>query len=290
MEVILISIGIVSLVASFLGVALFVGFLMGLIYAKFYYDKSEKDGRRQWYSFKQFISMSVAYYIKRYYFGYEVIYKSARGTKADDLALEENVLWYQTNGKETAIFGASPHGLFAINTFFLVGVPDWSSGWRYVRPCTHRHVFALPLMRDVALWLGAIDVSEENIVAMLEKSSILLAPGGTREMIIDAKNPIQTIHRGFLRIAYARKKLVFPVLNVGQERVFRSYSFAWLDRIRTLVLKYTGYPFPTLFLGPFPSKLTTYVLEPHDPNNYDNEETFINDYYATLIAYNEEVG
>ncbi len=288
MEVVLICLGVSILVCSFIGATLLTGFVIGLVYAKFYYDKSEKDGSRKWSSFQRFISTKILYYIKRYYFRFEVIYRGADGKRESDIVLEEKVLRFQT-GKESAIFSSSPHGLFAISTFFLVGTPDFESGWNKVRPCVHRHVFALPVLRDFALWLGAIDVSGENMISMLEKSSILLAPGGTKEMIIDAKNPIQTIHKGFLRIAYEKKKLVFPVLNVGQERVFRSYSFGWLDKIRSFVLKHTGYPFPTLFLGPFPSKLTTYILEPHDPNDYKDEESFINEYYATIITYNEEI-
>lgn len=288
MEVVLISIGTILLVISFIGASLLVGFLIGLLYGKSYNDKSEENGSRKWIAFQRFVSTKIIHYAKRYYFRYEIIYKGGDGTRESNILLEERVLRYQ-QGKETAIFSSSPHGLFAISTFFLVGTPDWETGWQSVRPCIHRHVFAIPLLRDFALWIGAIDVSKKHIENMLEKSSILLAPGGTKEMIIDVNNPIQTIHTGFLKIAYANKKLVFPVLHTGQERVFRSSSFRWLDRIRTIVLKHTGYPFPTLFMGPFPSKLTTYVFEPLDPYNYDNEETFIDNYYATIIIYNEEV-
>jgi Diacylglycerol acyltransferase len=206
-----------------------------------------------------------------------------------------------TDTEKSAIFAGHPHGLLAISSLLLLfskdaplvadsDVRDQASvDWRRVRPCIHRHVFRVPLLRDVALWIGAIDVSRTNIVSMLHGgTSIYLAPGGCREMILDRSLPIQRQHQGFLRIAFEEKRIVFPVVHMGQERVFLTYTCHWLDRLRGALLGATGYPFPTLFLGPFPSPLTSHVLPPFDPSTFDGIESFIEAYYKCVIGFYAE--
>lgn len=258
---------------SFIGLTFVVSFAMGVWYSRYYYDGSELTGSRKWPAFQRCIS-TLFYPIQRYYFSYEVVY-------TDD---NQSSRYMQADKDYTAIFSAHPHGLMAIGSFFNVGIPMTSktNQWTNVIPCTHRHVFAIPVLREIALWLGAIDVSKNNIVKKLETHSIYIAAGGCREMIIDEKEPIQSKHRGFLSIAYDYKKLVFPVIHTGQEKIFRSFSCCWLDKVRHIILDMTGYPFPTFIGPPMPRKLTTYVLHAHDPSSYDCKEDFIKDYYTKL--------
>lgn len=283
MEIVVIALIATLFFASTLGITLFVGIVTGLWYSKYYYDRSEATGTRRWPVLQRWLAVNVFHYVKRHYFNYTIVFKGS----AD---LGEKVARCQGGG-ETAIFACSPHGLFAIGSFFLVGVPDYHTQtglrWKRVRACTHRHVFAIPGLREIALWLGAINADRVNIEKMLERESIMLAPGGTREMIIDKDQPIQSVHKGFLKIAFAMRKRVFPVIHTGQEDVFPSYSCAPLDRLRRVVLNLTGYPFPTFFIGPLPRQLTTYIFDAHDPVDYTNEETFINAYYEKILHYNE---
>lgn len=285
MEIVIIALAATTFFVSTLGLALFIGLLSGLWYSKSYYDKSETSGSRRWPSLQRWLSVRIFHYIKRYYVNYRVIYQGS-----DDL--KDKVARYQGGG-ETAIFACSPHGLFAIGSFLLVGVPDYHSKeglrWKRVRACTHRHVFAVPGIRELALWLGAINADRSNIETMLVKESIMLAPGGTREMIINDEHPIQSVHKGFLKIAFTKRKLVFPIIHIGQEAIFPSYSCALLDRLRRVVLDLTGYPFPTFFIGPLPRQLTTYVFDAHDPDEYESEEAFISAYYEKVIRYHREV-
>lgn len=263
--------------ASFIGVAVTLSFLIGLFYSKFYYDNSERDGTRKW-SYFQDIMTRLSYPLQKFYFDYTVVYHGE--------GLEQLVKDYQS--KETALFVGCPHGLVAISSLFLTALSQEKS-WRDVTPCIHRHVFAMPFLRDIALWLGAIDVSKENIVKRLKTHSIYLASGGCREMIIDVENDgIQQRHKGFLRLAYQEKKLIFPVIHRGQENVFPSYTCRWLDKVRHIVLDITGYPFPSFFLGPMPRKLTSHVFAPHNPSLYVTEEEFIDSYYKKLIALREQ--
>jgi hypothetical protein len=282
MELVIMSFFLFALLTSFIGVAVTIGFFVGLFYSHYYYDEAEKSGVRKWHALQETLSR-LTYALQKYYFSFTVVYKG-------DDNLESLVREYQT--KNTAIFVGAPHGLIAISSLFLVGIPsDYKkSTWRNVTPCIHRHVFAVPFLRDVALWLGAINVSRPNIVEKLKTNSVYLASGGCREMIIDANNNgIQDKHRGFLKIAYQEKKLVFPVIHRGQEHVFRTYTFRALDRLRHIILDTTGYPFPSFFLGPFPASLTSYIFSPHNPLDYNDEDTFIDSYYTKLYEHNKSI-
>jgi 1-acyl-sn-glycerol-3-phosphate acyltransferase len=272
------SLIIASATISFIGGVLVMGFLAGLIYGKYYYDNSECDGSRKWPRIQKILA-SVSERLQSSYFTYSVTYRGNEGLKA--LVKE-----HQT--EKQAMFVGAPHGLLAISSLFLVGIPlDQRKEWRNVVPCVHRHVFAVPFLRDVALWLGAIDVSRSNIEKILtHNKSIYIASGGCREMIIDPENEIQKKHTGFLKIAYEKKIPVFPVIHKGQDQVFRSYTFPWMDRIRHRILDMTGYPFPTFFAGPFPQTLTSFVFDPHYPQQYATENAFIEDYFKKLSECN----
>jgi 1-acyl-sn-glycerol-3-phosphate acyltransferase len=247
------------------------------VYSKSYYDKSETNGSRKWPRFQALLTRLTERFQKNR-FNYTIVYKGAED-------LEERVALYLSPKEDAprAIFAANPHGVVAICTLFNVITP-LDPKWLNITVCIHQYIFAVPVLRDIALWVGAIDVTRENIIERLKTHSVYILPGGCKEMIIDFDDPIQSYHKGFLRIAFEEKKPVFPVLHIGQEDVFPSYSTGWLDRkIRMPVQEFIGYPFPTFFsLFPFKSDLTTYVFEPHLPEKYNDIETFIDDYYIKV--------
>ena len=278
MELVIMSIIGSLFFASFIGATVVLSFLFGIFYSTYYYDGSERDGRRHWSRLKHLLAR-LSFPLQKYYFSYEVIYHGE--------GLEQLVNDYQR--KETALFVGCPHGLIAISSLFITALCQQKSHWDEVTPCIHRHVFAIPFLRDLALWLGAIDVSKENIIQRLKTHSIYLASGGCREMIIDVENDgIQQKHKGFLRLAYQEKKLIFPIIHRGQEKVFPSYTCRWLDKARHIILDMTGYPFPSFFIGPLPSKLTSHIFAPHNPSHYTTEDEFIDAYYKKLISLREQ--
>ena len=312
MEIVGLTVWIINRLAVTVGLGLILGFWLGIWYAPSYYDASECDGRRKWSWLQKAMAQNcIVTLLRNHYFNHTLVY-----TDTDGEVKPVSDAYYArlSDNNETVIFAGHPHGLFAISSLLLVGLPSvrpsridshlWkrttesaddddngkqkdtmakpSSHWSNVRPCVHRHLFSIPLLRDLALWLGAIDVSRENITRTLKTHSVYLSPGGCREMIIDGDSTAQRRHTGFLRLAYAERKLVYPVLHHGQARAFRSYSCAWLDRVRHIVLDLTGYPFPSFFLGPFPTTLTTHILAPHDPAAYETEDAFVNGYLAVL--------
>jgi hypothetical protein len=277
MEVSLLSIAsLVFIIVPLVGLGICAAFLTGLWYSRFYYDQAEKFRSRYWPSLRSVVRR-LTNAVQKHLFDYTIEYHGE--------GLEELVAHHQQ--KESAIFSASPHGLFALASFFNVVTPPPSAktSWEEVVPCIHRHCFAIPLLREFVLWVGAIDVTKENILQMLEKKSVYVVIGGTREMIKASR--IQTKHRGLLKIAFAQKKLVFPILHCGQDEVFYCYSTEWLDRLRGLMCDLTGYAFPTFFtvhLAP----VKTHIFPPHNPAQYEKEEEFIDSYYTQLKKYEEE--
>jgi hypothetical protein len=93
---------------------------------------------------------------------------------------------------------------------------------------------------------------------------------------------IQDRHRGFLRLAYEQRVPVVQVLHHGQEEILRSYSLPRLDLLRTWFMERTGYPLPSLFMGPFPRQLTTHMYEPMKPSDYDSPDEFADAYYGLV--------
>lgn len=278
MEFILLALLGFYLIVLLLGTTLLNLFIGVTVYAKSYYDESEKNGSRRWPRFQAFLTR-LTENLQKTRFAYKIVYQ---GGEAD---LEERIAHYlsEREGSEHAIFAANPHGVVAICTLFNVITP-LDSKWLNITVCIHQYIFAIPVLRELALWLGAIDVAKENIIERLKTHSVYILTGGCREMIIDFDNPIQSYHKGFLRIAFEQKKPVVPVIHIGQEDVFPSYSTRWLDtKIRIPIQNITGYPFPTFF-SPFPFKedLITYIFEPHLPEKYDTIEAFIDNYYTKI--------
>lgn len=249
--------------------------LLAFLYARSYYDGSEKTGARQWPTLRHVVaklSQTVALHL----FDYKIAYY-------DEAALDNLMQGREGDNKRPVIFAAQPHGLFALAPYFNVIRTDaiWS---KTVRPFVHQHVFALPLVRELTLALGAIDPTDANIRAALSKGeSPYVVVDGARGMIQvnGATSNDQKRHEGLLRLAYDTKTLVCPVIHRGHEKVFHDRTPVWLEPWRKFVLDLMGYPFPTLWtlhLAP----LRTQVLAPIDPSDFDTREAFIAQYFQCV--------
>jgi hypothetical protein len=190
-----------------------------------------------------------------------------------------------TKGK-VAMFAAHPHGLVPSGTILNAILPEkdeWKNG---VTTCIHQHIFNIPIVRELALWLGLINITADNMRRQLKEKakSIYFLPGGSAEMIIDVNNPIQRVHEGFLRISFQENVPVISVLHFGQEDVFPSYSCQCLNALRYIILKMTGYPYPCIFFGPYSAQLTTVILKPLSPQDFESENAFIEFYYDRVTT------
>ena len=301
MELILFTVAAIVRIGATVGLGLLLGFALGLWYARVsYYDGSENTGIRKSHRFQTWCADNwLVTLFRRHYVAHHLAHVNADNQCMNTVPEDYYDKLLAASDAKPVIFAGHPHGLLAIASILTVGLPEGerrgttrsrkvADMWRQVVPCVHRHVFAVPLLRDVALAIGAINVDRANMVSALESRSIYVAPGGCREMILeaggrrDAAESQQHRHTGFLQIAYSEKRLVYPMIHSGQERVFTSYTCAWLDKLRHTVLDLTGYPFPTFFSGPWPHTLTTYLCAPHDPVDYTCEADFINAYFEAV--------
>lgn len=337
MEMVVLAVLLTAGILSAIGLSFSVGALLGFLYYKHYNDGAEQTGERAKPLFRQCFSALFLWLACRL-FRYEVKFHGETIRSADG----------------PYIYASHPHGVFPLGTLaFLSKVAE-------LTPCIHRLVFAVPLVRELALWFGCVDVSRECITARIKTHSILIVPGGCREMIreravvfdqntgvrlrIEAGDRltrhalilaavgvlslplfyaldqwagfwiscaillctamaelahyvyqcatpdsgayvIQDKHREFLRIAFESKTPVVLVLQQGQEQILSTYSLPRLDLLRTWFIEHTGYPLPSLFLGPLPRKLTTHVYEPLLPGKYETAEAFASAYYELARSH-----
>ncbi len=344
---------------ALLGLGCFVGFILGYAYHRSYNDGAELSGARASELFRRCIS-GVFWYVAHHYFQYELHYEGDARARLPHGG---------------CIYASHPHGLFPIGLACMLTAPH--DVWLKARLGVHRLVFAVPLVRELALWFGCVDVGHDAMRAQIERGTpVLLVPGGCREMIREVKADddaeegevvarrtlkstakhngtaaaeladtvwthrvtlllsllalhlvvwacwgppvqhlqllvallvllsgeaayylycnatpqggvyeLQTRHRGFLALAYELRVPVVPVLHHGQHRVFRQYSVPRLDALRTWALDRFGYPFPSLFVGPLPAKLSTHVYEPLDPQRFESADAFAEHYYTVVCGH-----
>ena len=251
MEALLLSL-LFALFASFgVGIGFCMGFLVSLAYGSYYYDRSERDGRRNWPALRG----SSLWAPVRGYFSFQTV------------GLEEKL----EDRSRPVIYACRPHGLFAFSCLLAFAVNPKSR----VRCGVHRLIFWVPLLSDLAVWLGAFDVTKENIEGMLERGeSVALVPGGAREMIpgVDPRS-----HRGFLRIAHEKGAPVVCVHFEGEQELF--WTWRGLRDLRHAFADFMGYPFPSFFWGPLPRPLTTVAADQAlDPADYPDCDAFIKAY------------
>jgi 1-acyl-sn-glycerol-3-phosphate acyltransferase len=259
MELILIAIFIFFFGTISLSIGLWLGAVVGLLYGKLYYDQSEHSGKRYWPGFQKTIGNRILRPLFIRYFSFTI--------KKPALQLEKPV-----------IYACVPHGLMTVGTI-LTFVLNFQQP--PVRCAIHRLLFLFPILRDVVLWLGCFDASKENVVRMLttknQGQSIAIVPGGVWEMMTCLTESERPVHRGFLRIAFEHKVPVVPVYMHGEEDLFWVWDV--LRSMRKKLISTIGYPFPSVFFGPLPRRLTA-IMAPQavNPTEYKTQEEFFSAY------------
>jgi len=179
------------------------------------------------------------------------------------------------------------HGHFGIDLPVLLRLILEESG-RAVRSLGDRVVFAMPIFRDLAHNMGAIEGEPRATVQLLEEDQLVLVyPGGAREALSDLADAYRLQwenSRGFIRTALLAQKPIIPIAGLGNEELY--VQVISQDRVRQsgvgrLISQLLGdkYVMP-IYMGlgalPFPTELHYVVGEPihlpHGPEAADNPE------------------
>lgn len=263
----------VLVIAILLDARLGAGFLLGAWYGRYYYDGAECTGERRW---PDFVWLPLWATMRDWYRHRAVRVPPLGGAPASPLP-------------RIAIYGCHPHGMLALSAAFTFLVPQRGVLLTPVRLATHSLHTALPGLRELMLWAGCVDVTEEAILSTLSYDrSVALVPGGVREMGAPLR-PAHERSEGFLRIAHGIDCPVVPVFLGGERHVCHVWHNEprWLTRVRAWCARRhrCRFPFPTFFWPRWPSDvpaLETRFGEPVDPRAYKTLDAFAAAYWQEL--------
>ena len=177
--------------------------------------------------------------------------------------------WRKSNREDRRyIFGYHPHGMYPAAACWFHLTPQFASLFPSVPPPVTLGasvIFRVPILRDVAMWAGARNVSRGVFLKSLrEEGAVVVCPGGQAELVehvggdFDDEVTLCTRHRGFIRIAIEEKADLVPVFVFGESQATRNL-IKWKAAQRW-TYKRLGFPMPFLpggFKGylPFPAPL-----------------------------------
>ena len=165
--------------------------------------------------------------------------------------------------KGPVLMGFHPHGVYPLTTFWGTRGPSFRAAFPTleVDVCGASVMFNCPVLREILLWSGGREVSAASIRHCLkQKRSILLVPGGQREMLHSRADPTAityvTKHKGFVRMAIENGVQLVPVLSLGETFCLEN---VYLPTLQSWFLKYTGVGFPIFPFGRWYSPIANQV-------------------------------
>jgi hypothetical protein len=242
-----------------------VGTILGRLYAPYYFDGSEKTGAREW---KWWRCRRMWLRIHKH-FSFSIEYADEKSF------LKEG----------PAIIGVHPHGLWNVSGPYGAGLHAGKMNFDFLMGL-HWWLFWIPIVRDLCLWAGNIDVSKNVLTENLRNGKkIGLVPGGVQEIALSNVNSLDLYfgHQGFLRLAWEEKVPAVPLFSEGENRVWLWWNI-W-PTVREWFTEKIGYPFPLIFVPwAFGEKITMHVGNFIRPSECETYETFKKAYYAELFA------
>jgi len=248
------------------------GFFVGVLYGKYYFDQSEKTGHRRWEFFRK---LFIWNFFHRYF--------------------SINYIFHEHSDEEikklkNSIIAIHPHGLATASSilgFGLLGNRRHILDKVYIT--ASNIVFSIPVWRDSAVWRGAVKVDKNVISDLLDQENhVIILPGGIREVMVAKRGllEIYTKHRGFIRMAKEKNVPLIPVFAQGESEIFKILDI--FPKVREFLVNIILYPYPTLFLGPYPAKLNIIIGKAIYPDQYNTVDELYNAFYiefAKLVEY-----
>lgn len=224
--------------------------LVTWLYVRTCYDGAEHNGRRYWPRFRKTCCCIPGL---RWVYGY----------KGDALA------------DRSVIYAVHPHGMMTVTPAMALLGAETS-----IRLAVHSWFFTIPIIRDLMLWIGCIEVTPEAIGESLARGRpVGIIPGGVREQDNDKQRP-----RGFLEWNYhCWRRPVIPVWCPHELSLFHVWKPALLSSLREWGMRTLRYPVGTLFWPRWPTApATTRIGRSVDPLAHGTVEVFIRVYWEEL--------
>eukprot|EP00040_Diaphanoeca_grandis_P028093 m.161355 g.161355 ORF g.161355 m.161355 type:complete len:503 (+) comp31229_c0_seq1:287-1795(+) len=153
------------------------------------------------------------------------------------------------------VMGFHPHGMIPYTAALLTTLPNWKNGEAKRVPhfMLASPLHALPFFKDVAQWLGCLEVSKDGISQVLNREGILvLVPGGQTEML-SSKSwgttlKINDLHLGFVRMALTNGATLIPILSMGEWQLMDN---VYVPTLQNWAKAKVGFPIPFIPYGSF---------------------------------------
>jgi len=238
-----------------------------LLYLPYYVDFAEYRGDRRIVMPSLF--HEITYKIFQIIGSYQII--------NDGLSLDNN------NDKRY-ILGLHPHGLFPFGSIGCLTQPHDMETIRRTMPILlSRRLnsgiasFALymPFIREIFLWLGAVDCSRTILKRCLRDGhSIAVFIGGAQEAQYSGRGSVTLIinkRNGIFRLALETGAKLVPVYTFGNNNIYRSYSWDFFG-IFNLVKVITGMWFPRGYFEFRRHRFTAVIGKPVEINDIIKHE------------------
>jgi 2-acylglycerol O-acyltransferase 2 len=254
--------------------------VLAAAYSPTFFGAPGSTGMRSWTAFQAWATRVVEDAARRWHGECQVVrHGEAWQFRGVDIGVD---LEEEDGGKETGdarrvIFGYHPHGLYPAAACWFHFLPQFNLLFPSVPPPVTLGasvIFRVPILRDVAMWAGARNVSRSTFLKSLdERGAVVLCPGGQAELVehvggqADNTVTLCTRHKGFIKIAIEKRAHLVPVFCFGESQALTNL-WKWKAAQRWTT-KRLGFPMPFLAVGfkgilplPVPLPLSFIVGEP----------------------------
>ena len=249
------------------------------IYLPYYLDFAEYTGERR------IIMPSLFHTIMKVFYGIIGNYRLIN----ENEVLDKPNPYKLTNKKY--ILGIHPHGLFPFGTVGSLGL---SNNLKYIeettpilnsvylKPGIASFCFYIPIIREVYLWLGAVDCSKPILKNLLINNfSVAVFVGGAQEAQYSGIGSTKLVIKnrdGIFKLALETGSSLVPVYTFGNNNIYNSLSWD-LFGIFDYFKKITGLWLPRGYFVPMRHKFVSVIGKPINVdklNDTDDLEDRIN--------------
>ncbi|KAL6052944.1 Diacylglycerol O-acyltransferase 2 [Balamuthia mandrillaris] len=180
----------------------------------------------------------VVYYLTRRFYFDSDLHISGRGvwpTFMKSWMVDYAIAWFpirlvrtqELSWKKQYLFAVHPHGVMPWSIFPIGKSRQWGELFPgiVVRALSASVVFHIPVVREAALWTGAVDASAFNAKKVLSSgSSLAVIPGGSAELLESQPGTNVLVlknRKGFIRLALQFGCDLVPVYAFGANELYQ---------------------------------------------------------------------